>query len=522
MPTPMTWPQGQIFPTFGIPIDNMDAFTTEDTPHPWLIALLALQGIVNRERPRIFMYDKNAGEGADTWAQTYGITYTIRPYMEIFRKYAGEADGFVLYSTQKSHHYVNLAGSVASPINGIPVTREVMDALIDSGIDLPLLYDLTDLPYTTAEEIYTYLYEAFWHKNTHRLILSQRPRMAAYIRDLAAATGAAIVFLNCRDSRSEQAVYRRFLNDMEPGAAIATGWYTEERSGITTATSAGLSTVPSDFFANSTVYAQRIPIRIRDIPPTPPLENKMYVAIFVSDGDNIQYVEHYMRQYWDKNSDTRGKVAVNWTISPSCADTCPGMMNYYYDSATHKDCFVSGPSGMGYAMPCNTLWEDIPTGNYVEDLEKFGKYAALSNRYFERCGLKAVTVWDNMTDEQREVYTKNAPSLYGLTVQLFTDDRESITSVHNGIICKQLTPCYTATREHLTRVLNREAATRFDGTVPHFVAAQMTVWGKITLNDLYEVEQELKAQYNGMVEFVRADHFFQLYNEHLKQKGEYT
>lgn len=519
MHTPMTWPEGQIFPTFDTPVSDMDAFTTENTPGEWLVALLALQGIVNREQPRIFMYDRTAGEGPDTWAKTYGFTFVLKDKMEIFAKFAKEAAGFVLYSTEKSEHYVNLACSVASPIDGIPVTQEVMDALIAAGIDLPLLYDLTPLLYTTAEEIYTYLYEAFWQKNTHRLIISQRPHMTAYLRDLAAASGAAIVFLNCRDSKAQQAIYRRFLDDMEPGAAIATGWYTEERSGITTSTSAGLSTVPSDYFANATVYAQRMPIRVREIPPVPQLENKIYVSVFVSDGDNIQYVEHYMRQYWDRNAESRGKVAVNWTISPACADTCPGMMNYYYDTASEKDCLVSGPSGMGYAMPVNTLWEDIPTGNYVEDVEKFGKYAALSNRYFERCGLKVVTVWDNMTEEQREVYTKNAPSLYGLTIQLFTDDRESITSVHNGIICKQLTPCYTTTREHLSHVLFREADNRFDGSTPLFLGAQMSVWGRLSLNDLYEIEQEMKAKYNGRVEFVRADHFFQLYNAHLAKEN---
>lgn len=516
MNTPMSWPNGQIFPTFDTPVSNMDAFTTE-TPHDMLAALLALQGIVNVRKPRIYLYDKTAGEGADTWAKTFGYTYTLRTPVEVFQKYASEAAGFVVYSPEKSHHYLNLAASVASPIKGIPVTARVMEELTSAGISLPVLHDLTALSYTTAEEIYTYLYENFWEKNTHRLILSQPPRLAAYIRDLAAATGAAVVFLNCRDSKAEQAVYRRFLNDMEPGNAIATGWYTEERSGITTATAAGLSTVPSDFFANATVYAQRTPIRIREIPPVPALENKIYVSVFVSDGDNIQYVEHYMRKFWDENEKSRGKVAVNWTISPSLADTAPGMMNYYYDHSTDKDCFVSGPSGMGYAMPVNTLNEDIPAGNYVEDEEKFGKYAALSNRYFERTGLKVVTIWDNLTESQREIYTKNAPSLYGLTVQLFTEDRESITSVHNGKVCKQLTPCYTTAKSHLSHVLFREAE-RFDGTAPLFIGAQMSVWGSLTISDLYDLEQELKAKYNGQVEFIRADHFFKLYDAHLQNE----
>ncbi len=515
MPTPMTWPEGQIFPTFEKPVSNMDAFTNDGLPGQMLIALLAMQGIVNRTLPRIYMVDSRAGEGPNTWANTFGITYTVKEPVEILKTYANEVAGYVLYSTEKSEHYVNLACSVASPIDAIPVTAELMAQLEEAGIDLPVLWDLTALPYTTAAEIYTYLHHAFWEKNTHRLILSQRPHMAAYIRDLAAATGAAIVFLNCRDSKEEQAVYRLFLNDMEPGAAIATGWYTEERSGITTATAAGLSTVPSDFFANATVYGQREEIRVREIPPVPALENKIYISVFVSDGDNIQYVEHYMRQYWDRNASSRGKVAVNWTISPSLVDTAPGMLNYYYDTATEKDCLVSGPSGMGYAMPVNTLWEDIPSGNYVEDDEKFGKYAALSDRYFRRAGLKVVTVWDNMTENQREIYTKNAPSLYGLTVQLFTDDRESITSVHNGKVCKQLTPCYTTTKEHLSHVLFREAQ-RFTGDAPLFLGAQMSVWGRLTIDDLYAIEQEMKEQYNGRVEFVRADHFFLLYNQHLK------
>lgn len=508
----MYWPEGQIFPTFGKPIENMDAYSPARQSREMQIVMTSLQGIVNAKEPRIYMIDARADEGAETWAKTFGLTYTKSEPIDLLKEYASEAAGWVIYSTEKSEHYINLACSVAAPRKGLPITAELLKAAEEAGVTLPVLVDLTDLEMTTAEEIYTYLYKNYWKDCTHRLILSQAPGNACYLRDLAAATGAATVFCDCRHSEAEKKVYRLFLDEMEPGKAIATGWYTEERSGITTATSAGLSTVPADYFANATVYGQREEIRIRPIPAAPKLENKMYIAMFVSDGDNIQYVEHYMRKFWDMNEASRGKVAVNWTISPSLADTAPGMMNYYYDHSTEKDCFVSGPSGLGYAMPCNTLDEDIPADNYVEDEEKFAKYVEMSNRYFERTGLKVVTIWDNLTESQREIYVKNAPSLCGLTVQLFTEDKESMTSVHDGKTVKQLTPCYTTAKSHLAHVLNREAD-KFDGSAPMFVAAQMSVWGSLTITDLADLEKELSEKLGGKAEFVRADHFFTLMNE---------
>ena len=35
------------------------------------------------------------------------------------------------------------------------------------------------------------------------------------------------------------------------------------------------------------------------VPPKPPLQNKIYVAFILSDGDNLQFVEHLMRKLMD-------------------------------------------------------------------------------------------------------------------------------------------------------------------------------------------------------------------------------
>jgi len=56
------------------------------------------------------------------------------------------------------------------------------------------------------------------------------------------------------------------------------------------------------FLLQWTVFSGvRQPINIPEIPPLPPLENKVYVAFILSDGDNIQYMQHAMKMNWGKS-----------------------------------------------------------------------------------------------------------------------------------------------------------------------------------------------------------------------------
>ena len=114
------------------------------------------------------------------------------------------------------------------------------------------------------------------------------------------------------------------------------------------------------------------------------------------------------------------------------------------------------------------------------------------------------------SEDQRRIYAENAPYLYGLTVQLFTDDRESISSIEeNGMPIKQLTPCYSTTVEHLSRVLHREYGA-WDQKSPKFVAAQYSVWGELKPDSVAALEQTLKTLSGDRVEFIRADSFFKM------------
>ena len=114
-----------------------------------------------------------------------------------------------------------------------------------------------------------------------------------------------------------------------------------------------LAGVWDDYATNLTVHGGMArKIAIKDVPPKPPLENKIYVAFILSDGDNLQYVEHLMRKLW--NDPARGQVPIGWTVSPAMVDAMPGALNFYYESGTRNDNLISGPSGYGYAYP--NMW----------------------------------------------------------------------------------------------------------------------------------------------------------------------
>ena len=60
-------------------------------------------------------------------------------------------------------------------------------------------------------------------------------------------------------------------------------------------------------------------IHVKPIPPKPPLQHKLYVAFILSDGDNLQYVEHLLRKLWKDGG--RGMVPMGWTLSPAMVET---------------------------------------------------------------------------------------------------------------------------------------------------------------------------------------------------------
>lgn len=524
IPEGISWPAGQALPTFATPAATLDTLEVQVLSPDEQITFSALQGQVNRKRPRIYLLDARSDEGRDTWANTATIGIESREFFgneekfDLVAKYQEEIEGVVLYDPTRSPHYRNLAGTVAGLKRAIPVTAEVQLRLQEQGIDLPVVADLTELNFSSPIEIYRYLQDNYWNQCEKRLMVSARPSGRGgdyhHTRDLAAACGAAVVWLDSRIPE-ERALMREFLGDMTPGNAVVLGWYSTERSGITTASEFGIGTLPADHYMSASVYSGTDHrIQIPAVPKKPELENKVYIAIFISDGDNIQYTQRAMRRIWDQHARSRGNVAMNWTIAPGLVDIGPGILNYYYTTATPNDCFVTGPSGMGYLMPFNTLEEPgAPVGLYLADEDKMDAYCRLTETYLQRSGIRVVTIWDHATPMQRASYEKHCRNLYGATVQNFKDVPSVEGSVENQRVrFDKLVIPYVGSYDHIRSSIDKELR-RWDGDAPRFLAYQVSIWGEMKPDRIVELEQDVTSAFPDRVRFVRADHYFNLHNE---------
>ena len=508
----LCWPEDRLLPFFlppATPVRSLDMNTAKLSDEE-RVMFCTLQGIVNRTRPRILLYNHNE-EPQTTWPTAHSLRITpvapSSPYA-LVKMYKDEINGLVLYSNDRCNHYSNLAVTIAGLDRLLPVTAEIRAKLVANGMDFPVVEDLTPLTMTNALGVYTYLYNNYWNRCNHRLLISERPTIP-YVHDIGAACGSACVWLDPRIA-NERSLLDKMLKDMTPGRDIVLGWFPEERSGVGEATKFGLSSVPADFFENTTVYtAVNKPIKIPPVPKRPKLENKIYAAVYISDGDNIQYCQHAMAKIFEQSG--RGKMAMNWTISPALADFSPMMLNYYYRKASANDCFVSGPSGLGYAMP----YDAHNTRYYASanSSKLITPYTQLTQRYLGKAGLRVITIWDDVSPIQRNAYAENCTYLYGLTINDWERQNGRLTAKvqSNWLPIIPQYPCYANGVDVITNFFNRDIK-NFKGAEPMFVTGQATVWDAGP-DKLIALKEKLNALSPGNVNIVRADHWFSYYNE---------
>ena len=518
----LSWPKGQALPVFATPVKEMDAIAVQDLSKDELITFSALQGLVNRTRPEIFLLERRSEEGAMTWPETAGFgkfnEIGMMSKFDLVKKHEKAAGGVVLYDPAVSPHYRNVACSVASQKKALPVSVEVFGLMKEKGIRLKVVEDLTTLKATSVVEIYNHFHANYWKNSEKRLLVSANPGDRGgdfhHTRDIAAATGAAMVWLDARIPEQRD-VFRKFLGDMKAGEAVVLGWHPTERSGITCVSEFGIGTLPADFYVSGSVYSGTDHhIRIPVVPKKPALEKKVYVSIIISDGDNIQYTQHAMRRVWDRTAEIRGKFPLSWTIAPGLVDIGPVIMNYYYTHSTPNDCFVTGPSGMGYMMPVNTLDEPgAPVGEYLKDAARMDGYARLTETYLQRSGIRVATIWDDASPMHRASYEKNCRSLYGMTVQNFKDMPSVKGGVENDRLpFDKLVIPYAGSYDHIHGSLSRNIS-RWNGEEPMFISYQADIWNELKPDRLLQVHDDLMKEFPGKVEFVRADHYFNLHNE---------
>lgn len=453
-----------------------------------------LKGVVNKTKPRI--YDDSQSIEGTTWLDALGLEYQrVKDNWELLAKYRSEISGMVIYDPEVADTY-NLATTIAGLKDGIVVSPSLADQLAGEPYRLPILEDLRG-KFTSKLEVYEFLYKTCWPQTTHRVLVGLTPEIKTHLREYAMGIEAAIVWLD-PSVPEEEALLDRFMREMPYGSGLYLGWWPDEGKGVMKTSEFGLATVAADFSSNLTVFSGTSrTITPASMPEKPPLETKVYVSYILSDGDNLQYMEHFFSKVW--HSPNRGEVPMGWTVSPLMVDAMPGILNYLHQTATENDALISGPTGLGYTYP-----------NYWDDQEGLDRFFSRTNDYMKRAGLRVLTVWNLVKGKTNpnvgESIAEHAPSLLGFTSQGGTGE---IAVYQDSMPAQELNVVYGGSEGDLIFPV-QEALKTWDGSAPKFLCIQVNPWD-VSYQSFVNAYHHFK-EHEDLV-FVRPDIYFQLIRE---------
>ena len=457
----------------------------------------SLKGLINRKQPRIFSYEGDAfAEGPYTWLSSLGMQYIENKAnnLNILSKYLSDVSGLIVYDPTQIHT-VNLAAVLAGRKNALVASPSFVSLLTNAPYNLPVLEDLRG-KFSNKMQIYQTLFDDYWSSIDHRLLIGLNPIYhKASLREYAIALGAAVVWLDPKIAE-ERTLLNKFFASMPIGANYM-GWWPEEAPGVMRGSEYGISTIASDYCTNLTFHSgMSRKIDIKPIPVKPILQNKIYVAFILSDGDNLQFVEHLLRKLWS-NPD-RGSVPIGWTMSPAMVDAMPGALNYFHKSSSDNDNLISGPSGYGYTYP-----------NYWTSLDALNQFAVKTEEYNLKAGFRVITIWNTITGGITRntglAFATNSPTLLGLTAQ----NTGGALSIYNSTLPGMPLSCNYCTNEQAMKDHIASASANWTGTSPRFVIIQAQPWNGVNPTSFKNVMNSLNANY----QVVRPDHLFQLMRE---------
>lgn len=190
-------------------------------------------------------------------------------------------------------------------------------------------------------------------------------------------------------------LFRRVLSRLERPAAVY-GWAEPEWTFATLLNEHGhylMCGRAANLSFHAAIGTSGFPKRFQQSKPasTPRLQRKCYIAFMTSEGDTPRVSSSFFMGSWYGRA--RGRLPINWGMSPIEATEMPAHVANYHASATPNDYFCSGVGGAGYAFI-----------NRLKDPDAFIRHAA---PHLRRSGMDVIEIWHNGRPS-REVYARFA------------------------------------------------------------------------------------------------------------------
>lgn len=355
-------PYPEVFPRSAPPASHLAVLDLRNLRPDWQLAMLSLEGLVNRSKPRIYCLNVStdpdwlANMKQRGWVKETEIVPTPEA---LLKRYRGEVKGMIVTDPTLPASK-NVATMLAGVKDGIVVSPRLAQQL-----DLPILEDLRGR-WKTNVQAYRWAFDNLWPQLNHHLLACAFPDHLN-LRDYLVENRAFIFWLSgpidgarpYADPQAEVALMEELLAKMPVNIPIMSyPWAGKEVGigegpGVTLFAEFGKYLVGSIDASNLSIHSGiRVPaLRQKPAPPAPKLDrSKTYVTWLLSDGDNLPVLSlSNFPALW--RDPLHGKLPMAWTATPSAEMLLPDVMDYYYRTSTPNDAWVGAVSGIGYTYP---------------------------------------------------------------------------------------------------------------------------------------------------------------------------
>ena len=320
------------------------------------LLLTSLQGVIAKTEPRIYLYFDSAvdpfwlGEMEDH----YGVTWeTVDDPWALVDIFASEISGAIVYDPTLLASS-NLATTLAGINNAVIAAPQLLPDLAARGINI--FMDLRGM-FTDNVDMYQWAMVNVWPLSNQTILCFSNPSLST-LRDYLVTHDIFTVMLDPHIVE-ERALLEDIL-DQTPQHIPILGWAIDELLGVIIFSRGSKFHVASDWTRNMSVTSGlSAPSLSQDhAAPFGEIENKIYIAFALTDGDNVAYSLEALWFKW--NDPARGEIPLGWEVSFNLIDLGPQAIRYYYETRSENDMFVGPACGIGYIYP----------GHY-DDLETF-------------------------------------------------------------------------------------------------------------------------------------------------------
>ena len=440
-----------VFPQSKPPAKQLYHLDLMQSPLDVRFAMTVLQGLVNREEPRLYVSQNPEWHGAGNfplWIEDMkkrGHSFEEITSEEALSRFGHCAKGAVLYDTnpeqdQNSLHKLNALTLYCALENVLPVTPELNEKL-----KLPVVLDVRG-KYDEAGEAYGWAYRELWPRANRKLIAHTNPEHMV-LRDYLVQHRIMPFWISKGMTAEVDYIAQGFVRDADPNAVMMGCWggYGERPPGRydepqlqRIASLYGKFVVVTDGCFNTSVFSglkYRKPEK-RAVAPAELDRGKVYVVFHITDGDNLQWLQQdFINPRW-WNDPMRGEVPISWSISPNAAELIPNFLEYIDATKTANDEFTCPTGGIGLVAPAL----------YGRDSERpsekvYSAYLKATNKSMRRVGQEAIHLGDTSlvpwTRADFDRFAREVPAVkiilgdYGRMLAVYPEN--SVYTVSGGV-----------------------------------------------------------------------------------------